>query len=308
MDVSVVVVSYNTRDLLAECLHSVAASAQDSALAVETFVVDNASRDGSAAMVAAGFPDVTLLANTENVGFARACNQALRRARGRHVLLLNPDAALQPATLARLVDCLDRHPERAFCGPRLVNADSSHQPSARRFPTVWTTAFAMLGLAARHPGSRHALDLHAGHAPHDSFPVDWLTGACLLLRRSALDEVGLLDESFFLYYEELDLCRRLAAAGWSGSYLGDVSARHAGGASVEHEDSLRPFWGNDPRRWVASSRRYLLKHHGRLGQLASHASQVLLHAVVYLRHRWRRAAGSRRKADTAAASIRYLLD
>jgi N-acetylglucosaminyl-diphospho-decaprenol L-rhamnosyltransferase len=305
-DVMVVVVSYNTADLLATCLRSLQA-ATTGALSVQTWVVDNASHDGSADLVARDFPAVHLQVNAHNAGFATACNAAIRQSTSRFILLLNPDAELAPGALETLVAFLDGHPQAAWCGPRLINSDGSHQPSARRFPTVWSTAYAMTGRALRHPSSRHTLDLHAQHGADKDMRVDWLTGACLLVRREATEQVGLMDEGYFLYFEELDWCRRLSDAGWQGWYVAGASARHHGGASVEEEDPARPFWGNAPGPWVASSRRYLRTHHGVVGLVISHAGQVLLHGLVWLKNCARRGEVGRDKRRTAVASMRYLL-
>lgn len=305
-DVTVVVVSYNTADLLRACLDSVM-SEGEGPLSVRTWVVDNASHDGSADVVAREYPKVHLQVNAHNAGFATACNAAIRQSASRYVLLLNPDAQLAPGALQTMVRFLDEHPRAGWCGPRLTHPDGSHQPSARRFPTVWSTAFAMTGAARTRPGSRHTMDLHAAYGADLDLRADWATGACLLVRSEAIAAVGLMDEGYFLYFEELDWCKRLADAGWEGWYVAGATASHHGGASVEEEDPARPFWGNAPGHWVASNRRYLRAHHGRVGLLVSHASQVLLHALVWMKNSLRHDETGLAKRRTAAASIHYLL-
>ena len=305
IDVSVIIVSYNTRDLLRNCLASVGADSHD--LRVEVFVVDNASADGSSDMVAGEFAWVRLVRNERNTGFAAANNIALREASGRYVVLLNPDTVVSRGALSELVRFMDTTPTAGYCGPQLLNADGSHQPSARRFPAVLTGTFSMLGLSNRYPKSRHTLDLHVLHGERRHFPADWLTGACLMVRAAAIHEVGALDEGFFMYFEETDWCRRMASAGWGGWYVPSAEVVHLGGRSVAHRGEVRPFSGDHPVHWVNSSRRYMRRHHGVAGMVLSETVQVLLYSLIWLRHRWRRGERSRDKAQHAAATLRYLL-
>ena len=208
-DVSVVVVSYNTRDLLRQCLQSVFASAHRPA---EVFVVDNASADGSQAMVAAEFPEVTLVALDRNLGFGGANNVALRRCRGPYVLLLNPDAVLDPDALSALVEVLDARPAAGVVGPRILNPDGSLQSSGYHFPTLLTE----LRTSKRVNTVITALAGPSAPPPHpaDVADVDWCDGACMLVRRAAIEQVGGFDEQYFLYAEELDWCFNARKAGW----------------------------------------------------------------------------------------------
>ena len=304
IDVSIIMVSYNTRDLLRDCLESVPSGC--AGLSFETFVVDNASSDGSEGMVDSEFPSVRLICNPDNLGFASANNLALRQATGRYVALLNPDTTLQPNALAELVRFMDDTPAAGYCGPRLLNGDGSHQPSARRFPTVFSAAFSLLGLARRYPRSRHALDLHALHGHRARFRVDWMTGACLMVRSEVVRQVGLLDERYFLYFEETDWCRRMSSRGWEGWYVPSAEVIHLGGQSVVHTSEVQPFSGDHPLYWVSSSSRYMRRHHGTAGMVLSRATQIILYSLIWLRHRWRHSGESRGKARRAAAAISYL--
>lgn len=304
MDLSVIIVSYNTRELLRDCLHSLASAG---AVQFEVLVVDNASADGSAEMVGQSFPDVQLIVNDHNAGFAAANNIGLRRARGRYLLLLNSDTRVLDGALARMVQFMDAHPAAGYCGPCLLNADDSHQASARRFPTPLSRAWAMSGMAGRYPRSRHALDLHWQGGAQGTYRVDWLSGACLMVRAAAVEQVGVLDESFFMYFEETDWCRRMARGGWEGWYIGDARVVHLGGGSVRHDSDVRPFQGDHPVHWVHSQRCYMRRYHGRLGLALSEGLQVAGYALVWLRHRVRGGELSRRKASTAAAAIRHLM-
>lgn len=304
-DLSIIIVSYNTRDLLRDCLASVERCC--SGASVETFVVDNASSDGSAEMVAREFPLVELIVNESNVGFAAANNIGLRRAAGRYVALLNPDTRLSPGALPELVRFMDARPRAGYCGPRLVNANGTNQPSAHRFPTIVSAGFSILGLARRYPASRHTLDLHVLHGHRAHFRADWLGGACLMVATPCLHAVGLLDEGFFMYFEETDWCRRMAKAGWEGWYVPSAEVTHLGGQSVTPTDEIRPFSGDHPVYWVTSSRRFMRRYHGVPGMVVSEAIQVGLYSLIWLRRRWRRGERSYNEARRAAAAIRHLL-
>jgi GT2 family glycosyltransferase len=217
MDLSIVIVSYNTRDLLRKCLASLPAAAPG--IEFETFVVDNASPDDSAGMVCAEYPAVRLIANTDNAGFTRANNQALRLASGRHALALNPDTEPEPGSLAILVRFLDEHPGAGACGPKLLNSDGSLQPNGRRFPTPWREFLGVSGLRRLNPAGFDR-KLEYGRDDFDSTcPVDVVSGACLMVRGETMARVGMLDERFFMFYEEYEWCWRIHRAGLEVYYV-----------------------------------------------------------------------------------------
>lgn len=273
-DVSVVVVSHNTRELLTRCLDAVAA--QDGVF--ETLVVDNASTDGSAALVRERFPGVELVVLEDNVGFARANNLGFERCRGEYVLLLNPDCFLEPDALRRLVASARRRPEAGALGPRLHNPDGSLQRSAWPFPRpARLLAEAVL---LHRPLRRLGLIEDLGTWAHDEErAVDFLVGACLLLRRDALAEVCGFDERFWLYGEEADLCLRLARRGWKVVLVPDARALHVGGASSGGSPArLRHFY---------RGQKTFLRKHG--GPLAWPLARAALLAGSLLRGRWRMA-------------------
>ncbi len=209
-DLSIIIVNWNTRDLLARCLSSVvsgqSSAADNCQLTTETFVVDNASADGSAAMVRERFPWVRLIENTENGGFARANNQAIRQSTGRYVLLLNPDTVVHPGALTALVTFMDAYPRAGACGPRLLNGDGALQVSCHPFPTLGREFGRLFHLDALWPRARYDM---ARWDPATPRAVDVVQGACMMVRREALEQVGLLDEGYFIYTEEVDLCYRL---------------------------------------------------------------------------------------------------
>lgn len=219
-DVSIVIVNWNTGELLARCLGSLRPRG---GLTVEVIVVDNASIDGSASLEAPPDDDVQLVLNVENVGFARACNQGIRRSGGRYVLLLNPDTRLVAGALEALVAFMDAHPEAGAAGPALLNPDGSLQPSGGQLP-------ALRRLLAIHPLLVRFLAVPDDPLRHRDFglvvEVEEVSGACLIGRRAAVEAVGLLDERFFLYYEDVDWCRRLRQDGWKIYYVPQARVVH----------------------------------------------------------------------------------
>ena len=216
---TVIIVAYNVRDLLVQCLHSLGEEA------AEVFVVDNASEDGTVEAVRADWPAITVIGNADNKGFAGANNQALRLARGKYLCLLNPDTVLRPDALGRLQKALDQYPRVGIVGPRLLNPDGSLQSAGLNFPTRAGL------LASAVPWTRRPrAPRRGGEGPR---PCDWIIGACMVIRREVLDEVGLLDEEYFMYGEEKDLCYRAKQAGWRVACLPAAEVVHHGGQSAD---------------------------------------------------------------------------
>lgn len=228
--ITVVVVSYNTRELLLECLTSVIESA--GGMNMEMIVVDNASEDGSIEAVRKRYPEVTIIANSTNVGFGAACNQAIRATNSPYVLLINSDARLTPEAFATLYDCLRLNPRCGAAGCRLINVEGREVINTRFFLTAFNQAFELMGLAAILPW-RYSRRTRRPRLDENLLDcsVDWIDGACLILRREALNEVGLFDEQFFMYSEDEDLCSRLRQAGWSICFSALGTAIHHEGAS-----------------------------------------------------------------------------
>lgn len=234
-DLSICIIAWNVREVLRDCLSSIRQTAPE--LDYEILVVDNSSRDGTGEMVEAEFPEAILIRDTTNRGFAAGCNRAIRAGRGRYLLLLNPDTLVTAGALEEMVRFLDRRPEAGGAGPKLLNPDGSRQPSVRGFPTFASAfgRFTILGKLGffRRAGSDY---LQAGFDGGRPAVVDQPMGAALFLRREALDEVGLLDEGFFLYFEEVDLCRRLTRAGRPLWYNPAAEIVHRGGESTGQEE------------------------------------------------------------------------
>jgi N-acetylglucosaminyl-diphospho-decaprenol L-rhamnosyltransferase len=228
VDVSAIIVNWNTRDLLVQCLQSLHDTTGDQDL--EVIVVDNASSDGSPEMVRKRFPQVKLIENQENVGFAQANNQAIKRCRGHYMLLLNSDTQVLPGSLDKTVRFMDEHPRTGITGVRLLNPDRTFQASYTPFPTLWQEFLMLSGL-----GRSLIRPTFPSCAPETGKGAQqikgYVEGAYLMARREAVDQVGGLDERIFMYAEEVDWCYRFAQAGWEVWYLPDVAIVHYGGQS-----------------------------------------------------------------------------
>ncbi len=241
--VSVIIVNWNTSALLDRCLSALYGGADGFDL--DVWVVDNASSDDSVAFTRNKFPQVKILENQENLGFARANNLGIKASRGEYILLLNTDAFLFEGTLAALVRRMEEYADTGAASCKLLYEDGSLQRSCQSFPTVATELWQCLYLDKLFPESRVFGKYMMTYWPMDDFrEVDVVMGACMLLRRKALDEIGLLDESFFMYSEEVDLCYRLKKAGWKVRYVPEVQATHIWGGSsrqVPVETMLRLY-------------------------------------------------------------------
>ncbi len=232
IDVSVVIVSYNTSDLLNNCLSSIEAWLEANSHTGEVIVVDNASTDGTSGMIQRRFPDVTLIENRHNAGFAAANNQGIRAASGRHICLLNPDTTVLGDAFGQLADYLDDNPGVGLVGPRLMYPDGSVQSSRRRFPTRLTGYLESTIIQDYWPDNQVVRRYYLADRPDDQTQtVDWLVGACLMVRREAIESAGLLDERYFMYSEEVEWCYRLKQYGWSIVYLPTAAVVHHEGAS-----------------------------------------------------------------------------
>jgi GT2 family glycosyltransferase len=272
MDLSILIVTYNSARLvgpLMSALHDELAP-----LAAEVIVVDNASRDGTPDLLRRDHPWVKLDASDVNLGFAAGNNRAALQARGRWLLLLNPDALPEPGAIARGIALMRTHPEVGLGGGELRGTDGSRQPSARMFPTLRDELFTLSGLAARRPHSRLFARLDRRWAdPEQAARVDWLPGAFVFVPRELFQSLGGFDERFFMYYEEVDLCRRLAASGHTVQYWPELKAMHIGGASARTVAKARVSRaGSQLEAWrMRSALLYYRKHHGGLAAWALQA-------------------------------------
>lgn len=265
VDVTVIIVNYNTKALLHPCIDALRLGA--AGLRLQIVIVDNASCDGSAQVLRDDFGDCDLLFNETNVGFGRANNQALPIARGRYVLLLNTDAFVDENSLARTIAFMEMRPSCGLLGVRLVGRDGTLQPSCRYFPTPWNEFLLQTGIGRFFPRTRPVDNMAWDHAsPRE---CDWVPGCFYLMRRQVVDQVGLFDPRYFLYFEEVDHCRAVKAAGWQVMFCPDATVVHIGGESAKFDSEVTANGRQISALEVESKLLYYRKHYGRIGVLAS---------------------------------------
>jgi N-acetylglucosaminyl-diphospho-decaprenol L-rhamnosyltransferase len=249
--ISIVIVNWNTVQLLEQCLRSIIAGNCDSV--AQIIVVDNGSTDTSLTLLQEQYPHVHCIQNRENVGFGRATNQGLSISTARYVLLLNSDTIIPPHAFAQLVDFMDHHSDAGACSPRLCQLDGQAQPFAfGDDPTPWYLARRATSLLLfRRP-------LHDWSVSH-TLAVDWVSAACMLVRRSVIEQIGGLDEQIFMYFEDNDWCLRMRKQGWKIYYVPDVAITHIGGQSSSLSLTTR-------RHYDTSLQYFYRKHYGTLSQ------------------------------------------
>lgn len=283
MTLSVVIVNYNVKFYLEQCLESVRRASKG--LQVETFVVDNLSTDGSVAYLSERFPEVTFIANKENVGFARANNQAIRLSKGRYVLLLNPDTIVGEDTLTSMVEFMESHPEAGGAGAYMLNADGSFAPESRRgLPTPFVAFCKMAGLTKLFPKSRLLGRYYMGYLDANEVnEIEAISGACMMLRREALDKVGLLDEDFFMYGEDIDLSYRVLKGGYKNFFIPTRMLHYKGESTVK--SSYRYVY-----TFYQAMRLFFRKHYGHYSFIISlpiNAATWASTFMAYVRNRLR---------------------
>lgn len=233
MKLSVVIVNYNVKYFLEQCLYAVRKAKHN--LAIEVFVVDNHSVDGSIEMLKDKFPDVILIENKDNVGFSVANNQAMKLAKGEYVLLLNPDTVVQEDTFVKVCDFMDAHPDAGGLGVKMIDGKGQFLPESKRgLPTPFVAFCKIVGLSALFPQSKKFGQYHLGFLDKNkTHVVDVLAGAFMLMRKTVLDQVGLLDETFFMYGEDIDLSYRIQLGGYQNYYFPDTQIIHYKGESTK---------------------------------------------------------------------------
>lgn len=233
MKLSVIIVNYNVRAYLEQCLRTVFEAMKG--IDGEVYVVDNLSTDGSVEMVREKFPEVVLIANTENVGFSRANNQAIRLSKAEYVLLLNPDTVVGEDVFRKVIAFMDAHPKAGGLGVKMIDGTGTFLPESKRgLPTPAVAFYKIIGLTRLFPHSETFGRYHLGHLPEDrTAPIEILSGACMFLRKETLDKVGLLDESFFMYGEDIDLSYRITLGGYENWYFPEARIIHYKGESTK---------------------------------------------------------------------------
>lgn len=258
-DVSIIIVNYNTRQLTLDCLASVYAST--TSFQYEIIVVDNASRDGSVDAIGGAYPELCMIANRDNTGFAVANNQAMEIAKGRYVLLLNSDTVVQKDTLDIMIGFMDRHPEMGASGCKVILPDGSLDKACKRgFPTPSASFYYAFGISRMFPDRPKFNQYQLGHlSPDDEYPVDCLVGAFMLVRRETIEQVGGLDETFFMYGEDIDWCYRIKEAGWGIYYYPRTYIVHYKGASARRKP-MKIIYEFHRAMWVFHRKHYAKRY------------------------------------------------
>ena len=233
MDLTVIIVNYNVKHFLEQCLHAVQKASKN--IRAEVYVVDNNSVDGSVALLREKFPEIHLIENRENLGFSKANNQAIKKAKGKYILLLNPDTVVEEDTFERVVDFMEEHQEAGGLGVKMIDGKGRFLPESKRgLPTPWVAFYKMFGLSTLFPKSKKFGKYHLSYLNENEIhEVDVLAGAFMLMRKETLDKVGLLDESFFMYGEDIDLSYRIQQGGYKNYYFPETTILHYKGESTK---------------------------------------------------------------------------
>ena len=302
---SIIIVTWNGKRYALECLESLRAPSPE--LSTEIIVVDNASTDGTPEAIRVQFPNIRLIENQANLGFARANNIGAALSRGKYVCLLNSDVVIPAGCLEKMVEFLEANPDIGMLGPKMLSPDGGIGPSVMRLPTVWNTLCCALGLHAIFPRSKllggFSMD---GYAYDTIDDVEVLTGWFWMIPREALRQVGGLDERFFMYGEDIDWCHRFRNAGWRVVFYPDTEALHYGAASS----------GQAPARFYIEMRRanlqYFRKHHGTVGVLGYHVAiwihelaRIVGYSIVYC-YKPRRRQEAVFKVGRSVSCLRWL--
>ncbi len=238
MNLSIIIVSFNTKELLRRCLESIKKLKTEN-WKLETIVVDNGSTDGSVEAMEARYKDIKILRNEENLGFAKANNQGIKTAEGEFILLLNPDTEVKPDVLEELIKFVQNHPKAGVVGARLLNPDGSIQPSVYHFPTIWRA------IREFWLGRKGEYDKYAP-LEKKTIEVEAVTGAAMLISRATIEKIGILDERYFMYFEDLDFCRRAREAGLKIYYLPSAEVIH-------HHGKSAALVGSQAYKWLCQS-------------------------------------------------------
>ncbi|MFA6321999.1 MAG: glycosyltransferase family 2 protein [Candidatus Buchananbacteria bacterium] len=253
-EISIIIASWNVKNLLRHCLNSIYVNS--AGIELEIFVVDNASTDQSVEMVRSEFPEVKVIANQQNLGFGRANNLALTQAQGKNILFLNPDTLIKKNCLANILTFLNHNPQAGIVGCQHLNPDLSLQPSVRRFPSFWPIFLIISKIAKIFPNLNTLNNYLARDFDYNLTQlVEQVAGSFMMIRHEVIDEIGGFDESFYLWFEEVDLCRRAVNAGWQVWYFAESQIIHYGGQSFSQQLTLKK-----QRIFLQSAWRYFKKH------------------------------------------------
>lgn len=283
MKISVIIVSFNTCNILHNCIDALLKNSIPFNL--EIFVVDNNSSDNSKEMVKKHFKQIILIENSINNGFAAANNQAYQKATGDYIVLLNPDAYVKPGAIGNAIKFMESHPDCGLCGGRLVNSNEVLDPSARRFPNSLYKFFTISGLSDNYSSSRFFGRGDFKYFDHKSIKeVDWVPGTFSICRRKTLNQLGLFDERFYMYFEETDLCLRIKRTGWKIYFIPQAEVTHLGGACSKTRKDLKfDSSGSQVLKFrMRSEYIYFRKNYGILSVLSNAGVEVGWHLLRYL--------------------------
>lgn len=279
MDISVILVSYNTIEMTKQALNDLFAS--EGNFKMEVFMIDNASKDHSAEVLRREYPNITIIENSQNVGFGRANNQALPSIRGKYVLLLNTDAFVQPDSLIKTMQYMEAHPKCGMLGVKLLGRDGTLQPSCRYFPTSWNIFLERTNLKKFFKQTKLIDDMNWDHASVRS--CDWVPGCYALIRKEVIDQVGLFDPRYFLYYEEVDHCFAAKRAGWEVVYFPETTVIHIGGESAKQEAAISSKSRQIESLQIESELLFFRKNHGLFGVLVHLILNTLADLILSLK-------------------------
>ena len=307
IDVSIVVVSFNTKDVTRQCLEHVQQHAAE--IRQEVFVVDKASTDGSADMVQNEFPWVQLIRLDKNRGFAGGNNPAMEKAAGRYVLLLNSDAFLAEGVLQKTIQYMDEHPGTGVLGCKLTDPDGTMQPSARMQQSPLNKILHITGLAARFPNSKFFGRVDYTWWDHEQpQQVGWVVGAYFLIRRETMAAIGVLDERYFLYFEEIDYCLSARRAGWEVVFYPHVRVIHLGGqSSVKTGERVSAKGRQMIAIRITSEFRYYRKMYGWFYVLTSALTELPWNTAIYLKNSFSNSSDASSKRDEALSIMRLII-
>lgn len=301
MDLSVVIVNYNVALLLDECLQSVK---DQTSCSHEIIVVDNNSSDESVDMLREKHPDIKVIKNQTNVGFAKANNQAFREAKGRYIFMLNPDTIVLNSAVDRLVGFMDNFHEAGACGPKVLNPDWSLQRNCHHFPTVSMRLVEHLQLAKKYPSSKLFGKEFMTYWNYDEIrPVNWITGCALLLRSSILKDLGMLDEQYFMYSEETDICYRMNKAGYRVMFYPEAEIIHYWGRSVVSLDN-EEIYSDSAIKYLLESKYYFFKkNYGYIWLILLEIVDIAFYISVYTKNMFRKDKKKRQARLSFASSM-----
>ncbi|MGG4126625.1 glycosyltransferase family 2 protein [Paenibacillus illinoisensis] len=301
VDASIIIVNYNTRQLTLDCLESVYTSI--TSYSYEIIVVDNDSRDDSVQAIRKSYPQVQLIANSHNTGFAKANNQAMKAAKGRYILLLNSDTIVKQDTLHTMIYFMDRYPEMGASGCKVILPNGSLDKACKRgFPTPSASFYYAFGISRMFPDRPKFNQYQLGHlSPDDEYPVDCLVGAFMLVRRETIDQVGGLDETFFMYGEDIDWCYRIKEAGWGIYYYPRTYIVHYKGASARRKP-MKIIYEFHRAMWVFHRKHYA-KRYGILINTAVLLGISLKFSLSLIRNKLIRSS-SQKELSSGGAEVR----